>query len=878
MDELDHVTAMNMGSSDIGKRFGGHFSKGLFHKVTESGTCNVCGTPCSSCMHVNLASSPTGPKSVEHSAKACHEKKMSGRFYDDADMSYPFKGNSCDKRQRTSSETSNLVNPCSSHDSFSENSESKVALNAFDTSEDAGILFKRVRQKKFECDVETLQATAVFSNKSDPSEISSLRDVFAGPTSPKGEHSECSTEQVESSLARVENFTICCQQDAHDSAESGKIQMEIVNGRSTAETVNRLDQNEYFEKSCASLDIPNLQNLPLQSQADGCIDGSENVENEVKVCDICGDAGREYLLAVCSKCSDGAEHTYCMRIKLDEVPEGNWLCEECMLEEKSEKQKLDVFGHVVKTSKGTYSEKLTSSKTFKSNNSLKLDIKDSSLKSRTNRVSSNPHLPSKRSAGNLATSSWAKRKALGTSKVSSPCRKALLSRTSSFKTFHDGKFKLDHHKSSHFDHPSTHIMEKGQTSTISFLNSPKSQLQLSHGSLLKSKSFREHDVFRKKEIVTGDRKKEGTVRVLGKSMSFSGATSEHSNITDSKLKSLPSNVSCPEDLTRLQNAKDQNSFKRKDPFRLDNSLAVAGSGAASKTVKKVPFSGDGILPLPSQSRAYDLKAVPYDQSSNNLSKPSFLAQEHSAYEERPCMRDLPRLFPVPALDYIWRGGFEIQRTGRLPRFCDGIQAHLSSTCTSLYVLEAVSKFPHKLVLEEVSRLKTWPTQFFETHPSDDNIALYFFAEDMDSYGNYKSLLESMKKNDFALQGNIEGVEVLIFSSDLLPKKSQRWNKLLYLWGVFRGRKSNYPCIPNLNVVPSDDDTLVPINEPNCYGAHYMEMTSSPRPAVEVPNLELSLGIMSSGNNNKATDAVADAAADDDELAAVLLLSLSGKGV
>jgi len=29
---------------------------------------------------------------------------------------------------------------------------------------------------------------------------------------------------------------------------------------------------------------------------------------QVKVCDICGDAGREELLATCSKCTDGAEH------------------------------------------------------------------------------------------------------------------------------------------------------------------------------------------------------------------------------------------------------------------------------------------------------------------------------------------------------------------------------------------------------------------------------------------------------------------------------------------------------------------------------------------------------------------------------------------
>lgn len=28
----------------------------------------------------------------------------------------------------------------------------------------------------------------------------------------------------------------------------------------------------------------------------------------MRVCDICGDVGREALLALCSKCSDGAEH------------------------------------------------------------------------------------------------------------------------------------------------------------------------------------------------------------------------------------------------------------------------------------------------------------------------------------------------------------------------------------------------------------------------------------------------------------------------------------------------------------------------------------------------------------------------------------------
>ncbi|WVZ22853.1 hypothetical protein V8G54_001397, partial [Vigna mungo] len=48
------------------------------------------------------------------------------------------------------------------------------------------------------------------------------------------------------------------------------------------------------------------------------------------VCDICGDAGNEEDLAICNKCTDGAEHIYCMRDMLEKVPEGDWwMCEDC---------------------------------------------------------------------------------------------------------------------------------------------------------------------------------------------------------------------------------------------------------------------------------------------------------------------------------------------------------------------------------------------------------------------------------------------------------------------------------------------------------------------------------------------------------------------
>ena len=62
------------------------------------------------------------------------------------------------------------------------------------------------------------------------------------------------------------------------------------------------------------------------------------MEYEVKVRDICGDAGLEELLATYTKCSDGAEHIYCMRIKLKKAPGWDWMCKECMAKEETQKE------------------------------------------------------------------------------------------------------------------------------------------------------------------------------------------------------------------------------------------------------------------------------------------------------------------------------------------------------------------------------------------------------------------------------------------------------------------------------------------------------------------------------------------------------------
>ncbi|RID78053.1 hypothetical protein BRARA_A00910, partial [Brassica rapa] len=53
-----------------------------------------------------------------------------------------------------------------------------------------------------------------------------------------------------------------------------------------------------------------------------------DMEEEMIVCDTCGDLGYEDLLVICSKCKVGAEHTYCMVVKVD-VPPEEWICYDC---------------------------------------------------------------------------------------------------------------------------------------------------------------------------------------------------------------------------------------------------------------------------------------------------------------------------------------------------------------------------------------------------------------------------------------------------------------------------------------------------------------------------------------------------------------------
>ena len=70
------------------------------------------------------------------------------------------------------------------------------------------------------------------------------------------------------------------------------------------------------------------------------------------------------------------------------------------------------------------------------------------------------------------------------------------------------------------------------------------------------------------------------------------------------------------------------------------------------------------------------------------------------------------------------------RTTGCSELCEGLQAH-PSTSVSPKALEAAIQFPCIIQLEEVVRHSTWPAQFQENSPKEDNIALFFFAKDIE---------------------------------------------------------------------------------------------------------------------------------------------------
>ncbi|CAL1361857.1 unnamed protein product [Linum trigynum] len=1040
------------------------------HTGVESGTCNVCSTPCSSCMHRKQAS--MGSKGDEYSDETCHVTEISQNSVNRED-SLVFKGRKSNMLQHTTSEASYVPSVDSSRDSLSESAEIKanvrtsVKLEACPILKHVGtvsegplspkpefVAYKRNGSSK-PVDSKAVEGHGDNISCVSGANVSSLQD--AGRKVPFKNNSLLPNTKV-GNLKGDPISRVCGEASAPDILLGGNTAMRngadnnpqsrIVTQGDASEVSSKLGEEIKEEidndsgrqpiglncstrvgqdhKVDESVELPNVQESPAESASASESEDSEIGEQDVKVCDICGDAGQEEKLAICSRCSDGAEHTYCMKEMLLEVPDGDWLCEECNLALELEKQKQDSEGK--KVGKGT-------SQSFKKRPSEMVEVTSSS----------------KRQAIDMGS---------GSPKQSSPMGVATLHRNSSSRSLDKEKVKP-----SHQTYSGNHSVNDPESTrfpnTAPRLQSPK-------GSLLKSNSFgtisskpkvklvdevsQKHKTCRESSLPDS---KDGSGRMISKSMSFKHTGSGR---TESKVKMLSSKTAHGQDVKGLRQARDHNAFERRHLPKLDRPSGAMVASSSKVTTPKLeqkltprsdslplssaansrefkgattdgkfsslPRSSAGIArkggdapvtsvrassvhgisierklnqvspkdePSPSTSWSAEKSLNAVDDNSHDgllrsressshsektrdssgrmrpaaatpketgtcqkckeaghsvenctsssprapvsdtpatksigdetnrdsklkaaieaamLKRPGIYRKKHESdqsdglsssnvdmnyhmgpkakfsgsnktklatldersHEEKPTLGPwsmdftkqanygsarlsntlsvsvafprvdsdlansstgrsglissasaLEKLSPIPEHDFIWQGTFEVHRGEKISNIHGGYQAHLS-TCASPKVLEVVNKFPQNISLDEVSRSSMWPRQFHENGATENNIALYFFAKDLDSYKHYKGLLDNAIKRDLAFKGYFDGVELLIFPSTQLPEDSQRWNMMFFLWGVFKGRRSSsYDCIrkpvvPSLNLVAEGEDNGTSASDDCC---------------------------------------------------------------
>ncbi|XP_021676372.2 uncharacterized protein LOC110661878 isoform X2 [Hevea brasiliensis] len=799
VEETEEDIEKNMLPSQSEKRLGKRSMRRKVRTRVESGTCNVCSTPCSSCMHLKLAC--MGSKGNGFSDETFHETATSQNSINEDDL-FPFKNRAYDSLQHTTSEASNLLSVNSSHDSLSENVESKASINCTDMvdasvesemlpklsfggtvvvdqlfpkpqsildqitpsnkneypkvleghddniscvsrANDASITVihhnRNVDRKNLSCSSALVGSLgsegtekAPISPESELLETPS-NDAYAGNSSLNvqsrclstsngtelEEDRKLGTSMVSSQLAegtgkalilpksellgtpsndayagsssqKVQSRCLSSTADGRDFEEdtkfdSSKVSSQLLEGtgkalifpkaelleipsndvyagssslkvqsRCLSSTTNgtQLEEDTKFdtskvsskvctkveegtkkdrgdrmnegfkcanqveenEKSNESVELTDMREPGLQSVSRDESDESEIEEHDVKVCDICGDAGREDLLAICSKCSDGAEHTYCMREMLQKVPEGDWLCEECKLAEETENQKQDSEGK------------------------------------RMNKASA--HSSGKRHVETMEVASASKRQAIettfGSPKSSSPSRPAALLRDSSFKGLDKGKVNPAQ-QTSFVNHSSIDTPETARSSIVPRIQTPK-------GTLLKSNSF---NTFSKSKVKLvdevpqkqkGSREnrsldiKEGTARMISKSMSFRSVSSVRSNATDSKVKMLSSKFSQAQDIKALKQVKEQSAFESKSSSKLGRPMGVSVTNSSNISVPKVSQKltphGDSVM-VSTTSNNKESNASQSDGKLGSLSRSTSSIARKGAEIPVTSVRSLP---------------------------------------------------------------------------------------------------------------------------------------------------------------------------------------------------------------------------------------------
>ncbi|KAI3762686.1 hypothetical protein L1987_53126 [Smallanthus sonchifolius] len=137
---------------------------------------------------------------------------------------------------------------------------------------------------------------------------------------------------------------------------------------------------------------------------------------------------------------------------------------------------------------------------------------------------------------------------------------------------------------------------------------------------------------------------------------------------------------------------------------------------------------------------------------------------------------------IPSLNYYWKGWLYIPNGSR--KFNGAFKAHPPSR-TNCKVYETVKKMPETIHFELVPDHEIR----MEIFPADrDDIGLYFIPI-FERSEDYRSIIDFISSQNLVMKGYVDGVELLVLSSRVLPSHCQEFQGNYFLWGVFRRRKT-----------------------------------------------------------------------------------------
>ncbi|WRX31381.1 hypothetical protein QQP08_023868 [Theobroma cacao] len=183
---------------------------------------------------------------------------------------------------------------------------------------------------------------------------------------------------------------------------------------------------------------------------------------------------------------------------------------------------------------------------------------------------------------------------------------------------------------------------------------------------------------------------------------------------------------------------------------------------------------------PLDPRQRQLDGVYSDEAADNVKTKTTLVATSN---------QIPKHYYVPArpiFEPIWRGSFRLYDEN----LAVGIVAHLSSLAC-FKVCEMAKCLPESLFLELLPRCDVWPKGFKKWGPSEESIALYFFPNDERDVKIFYNLVDKVIVRDLGMRAVVQDVELLVFTSNILPLRLWRFQEKFYLWGVFRAKQASH---------------------------------------------------------------------------------------